>query len=621
MSSTPLTHGSSAAPLRLEAVSKVFCRQQNLACQYAFSDILTGNWDRVGNPRRLEIPALSDVSFEVSPGRPLMVVGVPGAGKSVLAAIITGQQVADRGVVERRGSVGSVSPGKFGQSPFMRVGEYARLLAVLQGVQAAQVPAFCKQVLEWTGLEGAEGELLVDVPQSMTAPFALVSAALADRDIYLFDDYKAADDTDLGRRLASRISQIAESKTCIFLGRLPQPFEVGADYLLLHAGRVLFRGAETEGFKVCERFVRLAQEGRTRRLWNASTSQSPEPQLHVARLLVDEIHVRVTRAEPSPDAALAAIAARGDSLIIGPCLNDMSWEVLYWLPFLRWVGQHVALPGKLAISLRGLESWYRDIAVRFAAVSELTDWRAYRHLRDDGGRRFNKDKQFRVTPLDVRLLEVGASMAGIENPAVVHPSQLLHMLDLVEKGKVDRTEVSARAIYRRLPAPSATRPGLPLEYVAVSIRETKRQGHVREYSSHLVTLVRELSRRLPVVVIIDGHYCPLLEDGGRGLHFADVSDTKDVPRAEARVRIIAHARAMVSFRERDHVSLAPFFGVPALCIDCGDFSSSTLPLAASELRTPFLFTNLHEASSTDAGKWLDGQLQQASTAGAASRTT
>src|SRR5512143_2362448 len=59
-------------------------------------------------PRHRDFQALSDISFELSAGRSLGLIGENGAGKSTLLKIVAGTTTATSGMVERHGVVASI---------------------------------------------------------------------------------------------------------------------------------------------------------------------------------------------------------------------------------------------------------------------------------------------------------------------------------------------------------------------------------------------------------------------------------------------------------------------------------------------------------------------------------
>src|SRR5471032_935964 len=67
---------------------------------------------------------------------------------------------------------------------------------------------------------------------------------------------------------------------------------------------------------------------------------------------------------------LAAMAARPEPIVAGPWLGEVGFELLYWVPFLRWVAErfHVQPERLMIVSRGGTASWYRPFAARYSDV-------------------------------------------------------------------------------------------------------------------------------------------------------------------------------------------------------------------------------------------------------------
>src|SRR5262245_26039445 len=61
-------------------------------------------------------------------------------------------------------------------------------------------------------------------------------------------------------------------------------------------------------------------------------------------------------------------AASGDDpIVVGPWLSEVGYEVLYWVPFVRWFADHYRIaPERLVVVSRGgVGGWYGDVATRY----------------------------------------------------------------------------------------------------------------------------------------------------------------------------------------------------------------------------------------------------------------
>src|SRR4030095_11397385 len=83
-------------------------------------------------------------------------------------------------------------------------------------------------------------------------------------------------------------------------------------------------------------------------------------------------------------------AARGSGpIVVGPWLSEVGYEVLYWIPFLRWFTDYYRIdPSRVIAVSRGGLSWcYECIAVRSVELLELyppDDFAARNRARQQG---------------------------------------------------------------------------------------------------------------------------------------------------------------------------------------------------------------------------------------------
>lgn len=84
---------------------------------------------------------------------------------------------------------------------------------------------------------------------------------------------------------------------------------------------------------------------------DATTEQAATPG---ARLAFDRAERR----------ARHTFASASDRVVVGPWTGDAATEVLYWIPYIRWLAEHHRVPPErlVAISNRGVPDWYQGLA-------------------------------------------------------------------------------------------------------------------------------------------------------------------------------------------------------------------------------------------------------------------
>ena len=172
------------------------------------------------------------------------------------------------------------------------------------------------------------------------------------------------------------------------------------------------------------------------------------------RLAEERLSVRATR------------WSRGTSpIVVGPWTGEVGFELLYWIPFVRWVTTKFKLaPERLVIVSRGgAAAWYGDVAQRsvdilsFVSPDEFRAEAAQLRL-----------KQRDVSAFDRRLVRQALRHCGLKRAAWLHPTLMYGLFNPYWKRQVTSTRIDAFAAHRLVPSSADVPlpPGLPDDYVA-----------------------------------------------------------------------------------------------------------------------------------------------------------
>jgi hypothetical protein len=199
-------------------------------------------------------------------------------------------------------------------------------------------------------------------------------------------------------------------------------------------------------------------------------------------------------------------AARGSGpIIVGPWLSEVGYEVLYWVPFLRWfVDYYRVEPSRLiAVSRGGVASWYEGIADRYVELLDLyppEEFAARNRARQNGDQ-----KQKRLSPMDEEIIGAVRDRLGLSNVSVCHPSTMVRLLRQFWLGNESLDYALSYLRYTPM-APTITEPlpPLPADFVAMKFytaRSFSGDGHHNEL---LRAVVESVARRHPVVLLGTG---------------------------------------------------------------------------------------------------------------------
>src|ERR1044071_1289556 len=82
---------------------------------------------------------------------------------------------------------------------------------------------------------------------------------------------------------------------------------------------------------------------------------------------------------------LATVAAGSDTIVAGPWLGEVGFELLYWVPFLAWFADRfrVAPERLLVVSRGGTAAWYRPFAANYREIFDYLTPEEFRKRHDE----------------------------------------------------------------------------------------------------------------------------------------------------------------------------------------------------------------------------------------------
>jgi len=209
-----------------------------------------------------------------------------------------------------------------------------------------------------------------------------------------------------------------------------------------------------------------------------------------------------TKAEWEAERALERAIAGDGPLIVGPWISEVGYEVLYWIPFLRWVlaAYRIRPDRVVAMSRGGTASWYSDIAARYV---EVFDWIAPADLAARAAA--GELKQREISALDRRLLDHASETLRLRNPAVMHPSLLFRWFSPFWSGHEGVGFVERHTRHARIVPPRETLPvSMPSDYVAVKFYGARALPNHPRVRGQVQSIVAALAERTSVVQLDTG---------------------------------------------------------------------------------------------------------------------
>jgi len=289
------------------------------------------------------------------------------------------------------------------------------------------------------------------------------------------------------------------------------------------------------------------------------------------------------------DREIARVASGGGPVIAGLWLAEVGYEVLYWIPFLRWFcdAHAVSRDRLIVVSRGGMEAAYGDIASRYVDLfdlitpGDLASRNAERRADHEGG----GQKQSRASTLDEELIAAASARLGVANVAICHPSLLFSLFRHVWHGNLPMDFFWRRTRYA-LMAPRTGDPiaGVPNDFIAVKFYNGPALSISDETRDAVRRLVAQASSIAPVVCLdtnfgIDEHR----DFDLRGLPDVISGAALMTARTNLGMQMSLIARSRFFLGTCGGLAwLAPFLGVPTVAVYDSDRVLATHLLIARQ---------------------------------------
>jgi hypothetical protein len=282
---------------------------------------------------------------------------------------------------------------------------------------------------------------------------------------------------------------------------------------------------------------------------------------------------RLTR-ELSVRRELRRVAAGTHPIIVGPWLSEVGYEVLYWVPFLRWFADRYSVdPARLVVVSRGgVAEWYADVATRYVELFDL--FTPDEFARQNAERQTSgEQKQHVRAAFDQQILARVQAQPGLADALVCHPSTMFRLLRQFWLGNEALAYVQEHTRHRLLPTRSSMAlPPLPERFVAVKLYAGKAIPDTPDHRQALRLLVEQAASRLPIVALDTGF---ALDDHTDYL-FRDIPGVIDLRASLTPQNNLGLQTAVLQRATRFITTcgglawLAPFMGVETLAVYASD---------------------------------------------------
>lgn len=188
--------------------------------------------------------ALRDVSFEVSQGECLAIIGRNGAGKSTLLKILSRITEPTRGRVELFGRVGSLLEVGTGFHPELTGRENIFLNGAVLGMTRSEIATKFDEIVAFAEIEKFLDTAVKHYSSGMYMRLAFAVAAHLEPEILLVDEVLAVGDAEFQAKCLGKMGSIAsQGRTVLFVSHNMAAVQTLCERTIwLEAGRILEEG-------------------------------------------------------------------------------------------------------------------------------------------------------------------------------------------------------------------------------------------------------------------------------------------------------------------------------------------------------------------------------------------
>jgi hypothetical protein len=277
------------------------------------------------------------------------------------------------------------------------------------------------------------------------------------------------------------------------------------------------------------------------------------------------------------DRQIGDLAAGTSPIVVGPWLAEVGYEVLYWIPFLRWFQDAYGIRRErfVVVSRGGMEAAYGELAGTYVDLFDLITPEALaarnaeRRTDVEGG----GQKQSGMSALDEELVAAARARAGLRDAVALHPSFMFRLFRNVWHGNLPLDVLWRHTRYltqtlapghREIPSGIA----IPGEFIAVKLYAGPALTTSPATREAARALVARAARVAPVVVLeadigIDEHRDFDLD----GLPGVTSARALMAARTNLAVQMALISRARFFMGTCGGLAwLAPFLGIPTVAL-------------------------------------------------------
>jgi lipopolysaccharide transport system ATP-binding protein len=203
---------------------------------------------QVRHPADRDLWALKDVSFDITKGESVGIIGRNGAGKSTLLKILSRITEPTEGYAEVHGRLGSLLEVGTGFHPELSGRENVYLNGAILGMKKTEIERKFDEIIAFSELEKFMDTPVKHYSSGMYVRLAFAVAAHLEPEILLVDEVLAVGDIAFQRKCLGKMEDVTEEgRTVVFVSHnMPSIQALTRKAICLDGGRIVASGSTEE---------------------------------------------------------------------------------------------------------------------------------------------------------------------------------------------------------------------------------------------------------------------------------------------------------------------------------------------------------------------------------------
>ncbi|MDX9702295.1 MAG: hypothetical protein RBU23_04520 [Candidatus Auribacterota bacterium] len=501
--------------IEFKDVSKILSSDIDVSRAKSLIKMVTGRETVCGELRPDQYFSIKNISFSISEGETFLVLGGENSGVDTIARLLGGLTYPSAGEITINGFCRLVSNGKMVSTPLMTLEEYLRLVVMIQTKNPSRLASDCAEIIEKCSLGEWKKVKIKNIPPATLKLVNFYTSIYLPADIFIFENIFSMGAGDFRQMCNAMVDEIIATKTVFLISQSYQNLPSKIDKaMIVHNGRSVFFGSYDEAVLAYDRLNKVMAG-------NSGDSIIPAPMADGFIFESDDdddgdvvltgtpCNAKYAKSYPEDFIkALDKLKKTEKFIFAGPYLSDVGYEILYWIPFLRWILKECEIsPDRtIGVSRYGADAWYKDVCAGYCDILDVMSAEEFKDAQDMRMKKSGTIKQFEITEIESDILRKVAVMHDISDFDVVHPSIMYKLFTSVWNQTFPVDFILEHLDFEQIRhIPDITlNYDLPEQFVAVRFDTTAYIPETRQTRYMIKSFVEKISKRIPVVVLNTG---------------------------------------------------------------------------------------------------------------------